>query len=269
MFYNRRDYIVEPGGTSNVYVGPSDIQTFFGWYGLRGVNAAYTGPSIDIFDTSSSNAATISIVNHNLDLPTLNDWIAAHGPPSVSKIYDQVGTNHLLAANFTQAPVLEIGPTGLKSGYPAMVFAPPRVLTAAVGFAITQPFSMSVFGLGAPGATGSGVLGDPANFTGAYLGQGGSSFYAGNSIFGPSATDNVWYAAHYLGAGPASYVYLDSTPSAAQDAGTSGIPATNALAIGKVFNNFEGKLVECGVVRSDARSNFLTLAANQRAYWLP
>lgn len=268
MFYNRRDYITEPRtAPAATYIGPADIQTFFGWYGLRGSTAAYAGPAIDIFDPDSANAATISIVNHALDLPTLNAWILAHGPASVSKIYDQIGTNHLLAGGFAQAPVIQIGPTGLKSGYPAMtLLGIQALLLAAGGYAITQPFSMSVFGLATPGAAGSGILGDPYSFTGVYLGQGNSSLYAGNSIFGPSVTDSVWYAAHYLGAGAASYIYLDSTPSAAQDAGTAGM---SSLCMGKVYNNFEGKAVECGVVQGDARSNFLTLAANQRAYWLP
>ncbi len=113
------------------YVGPNDVVSgCVGFWGLRGVSAAYStgsNPAIDIQDVANANPATINILSTGaLDMVTLNAWIAAHGTAFINKYYDQIGTNHLTdvaGPNLaTHEPSIVVGGSGVGSGLPSAFF---------------------------------------------------------------------------------------------------------------------------------------------------
>jgi hypothetical protein len=128
------------------YVGPGDVVSgATAYWGLRGYNGAYaapgTNPGIDIVKASDGSASqTINILNDgSLDVATIGGLGYA---VAVSKMYDQVGTNHLVQATLADMPTLSLAFVGTR---PAMLFTPSQGFTSGSGITRAQPFTMSSY----------------------------------------------------------------------------------------------------------------------------
>lgn len=265
------------------YTGPGDINgpAIF-WGGLRAFSAAYAaslGPAVDIVDTSNANPATINVTAAgDLDITTLNAWIALHGTAVVAKLYDQSGNgNHFTnTSGASTKPKLFPGSvTGLNSSRPALNFkgstGTGSTFLQNAGFAVSQTFSYSWVGErnGYGGAAGPVITeGTTGNFFGwdNSSGRVGMSFGAGVAAL---ATESAWHSVQGLVNAGSSDFYMDGTLSSVNP-GTGGFAGTNSLTMGQLFGISPNFIQEIGIWSGDKSANNAAMyngAKGQKTYW--
>lgn len=131
------------------YVGPGDLQTFAGWWGLRAYSAATAGNNCaDISATGGGTTTTIkTLANGNFDFASAH---AALGGNSgfFAKIYDQTGGGHdWVQATGAQQPKINLN--ALQSATLPQIdctgaseFVTKFFMSDAGTFTVTNPFTI-------------------------------------------------------------------------------------------------------------------------------
>lgn len=257
------------------YTGPGDINgAAVVWGGLRGFSASYaspgTNPAIDLVDQTTSNPITINILsNGNLDIATINTWVAAHSVTTilVAKLYDQTGNgNHFVA--FGGNPSLVLNSIGALPGIHFSKTVNNEIIT---GSTITQaqPLTMSAVGgrYAALGTIGQeNLFGGPVSLL--FNSSANTiSLFAGSVSAGATASDNANHAFQAIFNGASSSIVVDGT-SATVNPSTGGI-SSSAIAFGQNIgaNPFGGHVYEGGLWAGDKSANNTTMCHNQFTYW--
>jgi hypothetical protein len=275
------------------YQGPGDIYPALAWWGLRGYNAAYRGPSIDLTNYALTSTVTINIVaGGSIDMTAFNSAVAA-GNNEVTKFYDQTTTGGTDLSNFpgnigsTRCPLISSAGPG---GYPAIhwTFANAGFETNLNGiWAFTQapPFFYSGTWYLDDNSTTRTTLAD---------GVGGGTAQAGVSIVthpgeaytfggttisgGPLITLNAWQALTNLFAGANSDTLVQGVSAGLQPTGNQTITVGDTAFMGSASaaaQPWSGYSIEMGVFAGSFTSPSATIAAlttNQRnggGLWSP
>lgn len=257
------------------YVGPGQVVSgATAYYGLRGYNNTYTGPAIDLHNTSTGAfVATINILSTGaLDVATAATHISA-GAAKVGRIYDQIGSNHLeeTSAINAQRPILVLNMIGTR---PALLFTTAQGLQTINPVTRAQPFTVSCY----VKITDSGVSiqGIISTGGGAYLqadwgtstpGTVETLMNAGTDIFGPF-TANVWRGIAAVFDGASSDLNVNGTAMAG-NAGTNGIVAASPVICGELGSGgLNGHLTEIGIWPvAFSGANSTAMYNNQAAWW--
>ncbi len=262
------------------YVGPGDVVPgATSWWGLRAYNGAYatgSNPAIDVVDTATgTTTTTINILNDgSLDVAT----IAGLGyGVSVTKVYDQVGTNDLVQTTLSQMPTILLNAVGIR---PAMVFGTGanQGLDAAETHDFPQPITVSTFinptdTTGSPqylftfnGTPGTNVILDNGQASGNPVNP---SMNAGASISLGATPTGSWYAFQCVFNSATSDFNVDGTANTG-DTGTNEFAAVNIQVSLPLINfNIYSYLTEVGYWLSafDATADSAPMSANQHAWW--
>jgi len=188
--------VVSAGG----YVGPGDIAGFSGalaWWGLRGYNAAYAGPCIDIVDNAINFLTTINIVNNRLDMAAIAAWSAAHGgsPAQVQQWYDQTGNGRHI--NKAAGATATVTANAIGGSLPTLRFIVNHGDWLKNATGVTQALPLFISLVSSRLAAGAGSANDvfasnSAGFRAGYP-TGANTFYQDSGATA-SATDNVFHA---------------------------------------------------------------------------
>ena len=254
------------------YTGPGNIVTgATGFWGLRGYNAAYatgSNPGIDIRNAADTTTTTLNILSDgSLDVASVP---GTGGPFRVSKVYDQIGTNHFVQTDHAVRPTLLLNAIGTR---PAMVFNLAHGLDGGGLTPAVQPSTVSVFiklidtAYQALLYTGDNSIrldngqppGGPAN----------AAMEAGGVGVGkyPLAV-NAWYGIQAVFNGAASDFNFNGVPIIG-DAGTNGAGSLTYIGhSGAGVQSMNGHIYEFGlwpIAFSGANSS--AIYANQAAWW--
>lgn len=280
------DYVQENGWyrskpTGGSYTGPGNIYSFVSWYGLRGYSAAYStgsNPAVDLVDQAGANTITINILsNGNLDVASINTWVTAHSVTTImiTKIYDQVGTHHLVQATLASMPVLTLNAIG---SLPGMTFnggsSSGPFLKGSTTVSQALPFTLSAaykrvgntasFGCVLVGYENPvGIIPNTTTNT--------TNLFAGSVSANVTAADNSFHAVQGLlsSSGTASSMYVDGTLTGSLSTGTTAW-SSNSLAIGADNSGnrfFDGVILEAGYASGDQTANNSAINSNQHTYW--
>lgn len=131
------------------YIGPGDLQTFAGWWGLRAYSAATAGNNCaDISASSGGSTTTIkTLANGNFDVASANTALGGN-TGFIAKLYDQTGGGHdLVQATGAQQPKITLN--ALQSGTLPQIdctgaaeFATRFDMADAGTFTVTNPFTI-------------------------------------------------------------------------------------------------------------------------------
>lgn len=137
------------------YNGPGDIKSSAtAYWGLNAYNAAYangTNPLADLVaSTGGAAVCTLRVAtNGQADLaasycaattPALACAAATGGSCKIAKLYDQVGTNHLVQATSASQPALTFSAVG---SLPGLTFGGSQSLVSTSALTLALPFSIS------------------------------------------------------------------------------------------------------------------------------
>lgn len=282
---SREQVAISVGGA---FVGPGDIFAFASWYGLRAYSSAYAsgnGNIADIVDTATGGfACTIKAktngdadltstlcTGNTLSVTTFCTVTHAAGC-SITKLYDQVSSQHLIQATLANMPLLIFSAVG---SLPGMQFNGSSQVLIGAAATITQalPMTMSIAykRTGNTGNFGSVFTGYDRS-TGFLLDSttNVTTIYAGN-FADVAATDNSFHAVQGLfsNSGIASSIYLDGTLTGSLNNGNTQWVSCS-LAMGDDNSGsrfFAGVVLEGGYVGSDQTANNSAVNSNQHAYW--
>ena len=259
------------------YTGPGEItgwDTAYGYWGLRGYTFAKVGTNcIDVcsnqFDTPVSPVTMKIGADGYLDLSNL----PAYSPIYISKIYDQVGTQHLSAVfGQTNRPTLVLNKVG---GKPAMFHASnDALLSSAVAVALAQPATAAAVVIITSPGTGNVMTGGASSFSAMFFGSSGALVYQNFGVYSqdyPSAGLNVVGSYITVADAAASSMSVNGTITvAAGNVGTNGIGTTNRLTMGGTDG--VGGMINTGYIYEViikgghvSTTNQGLLTANQRA----
>jgi hypothetical protein len=274
---------VGPITAASAYVGPGNVLGgATSYYGLRGYNAAYaTGSNnaLDLHDsTTGAFVASIKILaDGSLDVATAATHIGA-GASKVGKLYDQVGTNHLVQATAANMPTLALSAIGTR---PALVFNGTSTrLVAVAGVTRPQPLTASIYynctdGL-SPAIVQRPLQADSVIFdtdNGQPIGgpQAPSMSAGGTPLGVYPVSINTWHGVQCVFSGAASDFNFDGVVKTG-DAGTDGASGGNPVLGCNVFENgnwFYGKITELGVwPLAFSPANSTAMYTNQAAWWV-
>ncbi|MDB5555424.1 MAG: hypothetical protein JWL86_5408 [Rhizobium sp.] len=259
---------------SFAYVGPGDIVGGANaWYGLRAYSAAYaagvTKPAIDIVDSSGANTTTINVLSTGaLDSSAVATFIAAHGTPSVTKVYDQTGNGfHLTQATVANMPTLV---SGLGSYVFNFVSASNQAMVSSFTgpWPATPPSTVSVVARRPIPGSNNAVVGDDGGGANVFFNATADSITiaAGVNLTATGA-DASWHAIQAV---------LNTTSSDVNVDGASNIGNTGStnpsfrFFFGDNSNGFQfnGTVAEAAVWPvAFSGANSTAMSANQRSAW--
>jgi hypothetical protein len=257
------------------YVGPGDIMPgAAGWWGLRGYTAAYAasnGPSIDITDSVGGNAATINILPSGfLDMVALNSYIASHGTPNISMVYDQTGGGkNMTVPSATIPTVLVSPPGGLGAGLASIRFTTINTLTSIAGIgSISQPLTLSLVASLDPSATNRDIFTDGSASDSGIIDDNipdSIILYFGGSVTArASCTNSIFHTIQGMANDATSILCVDGVNTNIDVASSSGW-STHASIQDLTRNGTGGYYNEWGIWSGDQSAHFSLLNANQRS----
>jgi len=262
------------GGGGGGYVGPGDIQTFTLWSGLRAYSAAKAAATValvDLVDQAGANPITINCTTAGaLDASAIATWVAAHSVTTikVSKLYDQVGSNHLAQVTLANMPTLVAN--ALNSSY-GMSFngTSTQLISTSSLSSQAQPYLFSML-LKAASAADYGLVsidvGDFGGFVSEWKSLGNIRSYAGANIDVAIST-NAWHAVQMLANSTSSVLGIDGSETTGDD-GTQNTENANLIfgQEGGGANFFNGSLMELGFAAGAVSSgNRASLNSNMHA----
>lgn len=281
------------------YVGPANVvSSAVSWWGLRAYSAALasggasTTPVLDVFGTTTSTGCTVYLLGNGtggLDLLTAGAGGVGHQcllgvthfctvtntTCTVSKLYDQVGTNHLIQATAASQPPFSL--TGGVSSFPMIGFtgavaSGTYLSIASFSTTITQPFTASHV-INQTDGTNRDFFRPTVSRSILGYGQGGADTYTpyAGSFLSFSISANTYYAIQTAFNGASSAVMINGTDNTSQNPG-----ATDMIDSGDTVNmndppqstalpfNFEELGLWASQFSNTQRTN---MNGNQRAYW--
>jgi hypothetical protein len=260
------------------YTGLGDITAFTMWYGLRAYSAAFAAGAGAVADLrrSSDNATMTAhvLTNGDLDTATISAWAGASSI-FVSRLYDQVGTRHIINGTNSDQPQLILSGAGTNS----------RPYTERVGTG--GGLSVGSF-TPATGACSLSVVGYKNKTSGV----------SNNTLFGPTAstrisisspanTTNQWRLISNAGGGitatalEAAFHYSQGVIASGTNASNLRIDGTNTVGTitlsntaGNIQYGISGtgittRMCEAGAIDNVTWSSTIqdALDANQAAYY--
>jgi hypothetical protein len=257
------------------YTGPGDIVAFTHWWGLRAYNAAGIGANcVDIIRASDSSTATFAtIAGGGVNLSGIASFLTAT-TGKVSKLYDQVGTSHLLSGTF--APAITLSAIGSGGTGPAIKItfdaSLPATLVVTMGGSQSQPFTLSTVAALTTAATHTAVAGTSSP---ALVAMGFSSNTPPNGYGYASTNTNTSNTVAVATAACINNFYngASSNFNLNGTATTSINPGANALGTDFMYggwpgvDSFGGTSVELGIINGGSGANNTSLASNQAAFW--
>ncbi len=258
-------------GAAPAYTGPGDVQALTWWGGLRAYSAAKaaaTAACIDVVDDAvGSTTTTINLTTAgDLDVAAIS---ALGYAVRVSKVYDQVGTDHAVQTTHSQRPALSL--SGGPGGKPTMVFvrANSQRLVSASLF-LNQPFSIIAAGQRTGNTTSLQSLFGFNASSGALVGFGSSAnragFYAGTVSTSLVANDNTYHTLYCNFNGASSDARIDAGSGNTINPGANaGFSASIGVCIGTNF--LDGNFLEGGILSGGAMSDPTAVANNMKTYW--
>ncbi len=255
-----------PVASGGGYVGPGDIASGAAhFYGVYAYNAAYaTGstPSVNIQDGSAGNGLTLNILTSGfLDTSAMSAWITAHGTPYVSKIWDQIGTDHIVTS--TSLPSLVLSDLG---SLPAIDFTAGQYLNYSASLALVQAFTLITVARRVTVASLGMIVGD-SSATGLFFdGSGVVAMYAQGGVwdFASGATEGNYHSIQGLFAGASSKGAVDGTVNST----VTTNPGTNNLTAA-AFNNTGfhslSRIMSFGLYATDKSASFAAISANDHS----
>jgi hypothetical protein len=255
-----------------VYAGPGDVVgSALAWWGLRAYTLASVGANAVRLREDGGNTEQdfVTIAGGGLNLSAISSFKGANNLFCV-KLYDQVGTNHMLQATAANQPKFTLAGIGLL---PRMEGDAVREMRTTVALGQAQPLTSSIVAYH-QAAGGRDYLFSTAadNSWG-----GGFDFFVANAVFidggaGPvdvAATEDTWHAIQFVFNGASSDVNIDGTTNTVS-AGTTGSGGTAPMSLFAAYGGspLNGYLNEYGVwagaFSGTDRSN---MSANQHSYW--
>jgi hypothetical protein len=264
-------------GGAPAYTGPGDVQTFTLWAGLRAYSAAKaaaTAAIVDLVDQAGANPITINCTTAGaLDSSAITTWVAANSVSTikVTKLYDQVGTNHLVQATLANMPVLTANSLNTSYGLTFTAANSQQLVATSAISPQTQPYYIYAVAKATASADRGLWAADSGGFAGAIaeFQAAGPVFaiYAGN-VLSATITYSAWHAIQSLFSSTSSVISVDNTETTG-NAGTQG--AFNVTSAPLRFGNditsfFDGSGMEIGYINATVSGgNRTSLNSNAHA----
>lgn len=277
-----------PGTAHSVgatYSGSGDIISFSQWGSCARVyNLAKASTATSMCDLvqgpsgASPGTAVGTLRGSATGLVDLSAYFAGSVTPSaacalvtggcvVSKIYDQVGTNHWTQATNSRMPLLAFA---AANGLPGMQFD-----TASVSFlesaavTVAQPFTLSGVYKNTVNLQQGGLIGSDASIQicmGSSSASAQTYAVAGGAGNGFAAADNTFHAINDLFNGASSIINLNGSENAAAAVGTNAFSST-PVRIGRCDGtSMTGIIMEAGMISgSSTPTNRSDLSTNQHS----
>lgn len=250
-----------PASSAAGYQGPGDIvsgATSFYSCG-RAYNAAYangTNPLCDVVLTSGGAAACTIRVKTNGFADLTGSYCAGSttlatactGGCSVTKIYDQVNTNHVVQATLANMPALTLS---ALNGLPCATNAINKGLLTAATLTLAQPLTFTSVSERTSSFTSQQQLyangaGGASNF--AYNSSVNSVRLTGGSIITATASDSAFHALQAILNNTSSQITVDTTQGTLSAGGTTGINTNFGLMnVSGLASGLAGVLCEAGL----------------------
>ncbi len=262
----------KPGAAAG-YSGPLDVVTGgatpLAWYGLRAASAAKaaaTANCIDVYDTATGliGPTTITVTTAgNLDVAT----IAGLGyGVSVSKLYDQVGTNHVVNATHANRPTITLSGLG---ALPIMSLSGSQYLISGSALNQNQPFVASAVAIRTGSFTSDQTwyasVGSATIAIGFRNAANTLLMFAGNVVTA-AANDSTWHAVQMTMNGASGEIYTDGSGSTVNGGANNSDAATRYG--GDATNNIVGAQNELGLWSGTFTAGDKTaINSNQHTYW--
>jgi hypothetical protein len=254
-----------------VYEGPGDVvsgATYF--WGLRAYDAASVGGNIvDIVRASDSAVETfVSLSDGSVDLASITTFLAAT-TGKVSKLYDQVGTNHLVQTTDAARPAFTLDG---GNGLPCLTFAGAQLLAGSTNAVIDATTQTSVAKRTGDFSANSAVFGSNVFDTIIFFATADTAkIYANAADLSATAADSTWHTINgvFTADGNNSSITVDgSTTTGTIGANPFGDgPPQIGQATGSSFP-LTGAVREVGVWNGNFNGTQLTnMDSNQATYW--
>lgn len=228
--------LVKPAAVG--YQGPVDVKpSATAYWGLDAATAAYANGTNLLADlvasTGGAAVCTLRVATTGFadvsgsycagTTPPLACAAASGGSCKIAKLYDQVGTNHMVQATSANQPAITFNAQG---SLPGMTFSGGQVLVATNNVTLAEPFSVSYI---------AKRTAFPANFsdvmssgTGGAVQVGfdstsGNAFVFAGTVQAAPAVENAFHAVQsaFASGGAGSTIYVDGVSSAINP-GTAG-----------------------------------------------
>lgn len=253
------------------YVGPGDITSFTAFWGSRAYSAATIGVNAIRLRESGGDTEQdfATIAGGGLDLTTIATFKGANSLFAV-KVYDQVGTDHMVQATHANQPEFKLSVLGTL---PAIYFGGGNWYMATTNnHSEPQPLSFSFVynrtSVAADGLFASSLSGLIQIIRTSAIGGGANianmGFISG-LVAATAAADHSWHAIGALGYGASSNLTVNGSATLG-DAGPYGLSA-ETIQFGYPALAFAGYGMEMGFKSSDISTNFAALNSNQHSYY--
>lgn len=268
----KKPVVAVPAG----YAGPGDLTTFDkGWYGLRGISAAYAAPgnnpAIGVQDQAGANALTVNILSSGaLDVATVSTWVAAHSVTRIDvvKHFDQSGGGFHIDTTTTSVGTLVLNGQG---SLPVVRFASGAEIHGGptVDLALSQPFTMYAVAKRTSG-TSLGVVAGPesVNSSLGYDGSGVAFLFAGSvaDFGGGAVTENTFHTLQGMFNGASSKGQWDGNSPSTLSPGTT-VSSPFRPAINNSGFPIAMDWVEEGFMTGDQSTFFNAIHSQAHTYW--
>lgn len=256
------------------YVGPGDVvgsANFF--WGLRAYNAASIGNNIvDIIRASDSATQTfVSVAGGGVDIASITTFLAAT-TGKVTRLYDQIGTNHLVQATDAARPTFTLNG---GNNLPCVTFAGAQKLTGVANLSAIQETTQSAVARRTGDFSANSAIFGSADFDTVifFAGANELKIYANGTDLPATAADNAWHAINgiFTDAGTSSSVTIDGATTSGTIGNDAFGQSTTAPQMGQATGaNFPltGGVREVIVYTGNKTGTQVTnLDSNQRTYW--
>lgn len=265
------------GSVAPGYAGPGNVVSgAIIWCGLRAYSVSTIGANAIRLRRDSDNTEQdfVTVAGGGLDLAGITSFKGAANL-FITKLYDQIGTNHFTQATAGFQPSFTLN--GLGS-LPIATFVRANVsnFQGTSGIVQAQPLtaSMVMERLSVPVSNQNTWDQNGAPFIGAAFTTSANQYQmyiSGGTNLNATATDNVFHAFQMVYNGASSDNNVDGTPTTGNIGASTGLNNASPLVLGQFDNSgdaFDGILQEFGIWGSAfSSSQSSMMSSNQHAYW--
>lgn len=265
--------------TAAAYAGSGDVLSSVAYWGLRAYTLASIGSNVvDLINDGTPPVTQTfpSIAGGGLNATTIESLRTQNGGTQlfVDKLYDQVGTNHMVSVGTTRPQFVQnASPSGTK---PVIRFVPAsdtRLQNAPTTLTRAQPLGFYTVAKYVNNATEAWIMADNDSLILIRYRRSAdnqASIFSGTANVDTTASDGNWHTVCATYNGASSAIAIDNGADTSGNAGTNAIAAGNGLQISGTAAAalFNGDGVEWSIVGAAiANVNAVALYNNQHAYW--